>query len=71
MERTNFEPHTRFEFTSVPPSTILLGHTEKQDTPITPDQLFKTNVEESSNDMVDDNAENAADDVVEDTMDDV
>jgi len=28
--------------------------TEKQDTPITPDQLFKTNVEESSNDMVDD-----------------
>jgi len=45
--------------------------TEKQDTPITPDQLFKTNVEESSNDMVDDNAENAADDVVEDTMDDV
>jgi len=31
--------------------------TEKQDTPITPDQLFKTNVEESSNDMVDDNAE--------------
>jgi len=45
--------------------------TEKQDTPITPDQLFKTNVEESSNDTVDDNAENAADDVVEDTMDDV